>query len=184
MCNLFINFLFLLHLTGRQVGFVQADQLAAGFLTGKWLMQIPCSLLGSNTCAPVLCCLLPLHWKEWKAFVHYIMFSIWVAAEVPQHREAQTVNTNHIWWFCDFLQFCVFPWSFTGFFLTSVIKQRYLFAEGPHRALIQLFFPKYMSTMCKKVAQLPAVGFLSSVLWFMGQRALCVLWSYCTMGFE
>lgn len=60
MCNL-INFLFLLHLTGRQVGFVQADQLAAGFLTGKWLMQIPCALLGSNTCAPVLCCLQPLH---------------------------------------------------------------------------------------------------------------------------
>lgn len=32
--------------------------------------------------------------SEWAAFVYYVMFSVWVEAEVPHHRGAKTLSTQ------------------------------------------------------------------------------------------
>lgn len=98
----FMTFLFLHDLTGSQwswFSLVQVGQHTAGDVwKGKWLMQIPHSLFGNNTWAPVLCCLLPIALifclSKWAASTHYVIFSIWVAAEVPQHCRAKTLSTQ------------------------------------------------------------------------------------------
>ncbi len=42
-------------------------------------------------CPCMICCL-----SEWAASVHYVIFSIWVAAEEPQHCRAKTLSTQII----------------------------------------------------------------------------------------
>lgn len=78
----------------------RVDQFAAEDVwKGNQLTQIPCM------CSPwdkhlsssaVLLAALALIYcsSEWAAFVYYVMFSVWVEAEVPHHCSAKTLSTQ------------------------------------------------------------------------------------------
>lgn len=104
------NFLFLPHLTGRQAESVRAWARPVNFAAedvwkGKQLMQISCSLLGTNTWAPAVCCaarcpcidMLLVRVNSICALCNTFFFPpIWVAAEVPQHWGAKTLSTRNL----------------------------------------------------------------------------------------
>lgn len=105
------NSLIWLGVAGNDRGWV--DQFAAEDVwKGNQLMQIPCM------CSPwdkhlsfsaVLLAALALIYclSEWAAFVYYVMFSIWVEAEVPHHCSAKTLSTQIMFILCSSQDFTV-----------------------------------------------------------------------------
>lgn len=172
----------------------RVDQFAAEDVwKGNQLMQIPCM------CSPwdkhlsssaVLLAALALIYcsSEWAAFAYYVMFSVWVEAEVPHHCSAKTLST----------QIMFILGSSRDFTVDSLLNERLNSPQWLWCYLITIntfFFFKaniIISSTFSLLYRLPVKRWHSSrepwcfkcclVIW--GRRALCVLCLHCTMGFQ
>lgn len=154
MCNLFINLVFLLYLTGRKRGAGPDWPLCHRIFERKIAHANP---LGSNTCAPVLCCLLPfslIRVRSIRALCNIFHLSGSRSASALWSRSCQHKSYLMILW----LPAAFAPWIFAAvhWILTSVIKQWHYCActnsqqkAASQRVLIQLGRKSCMSSLWK-----------------------------------